>query len=50
MSEKIKVPVCIAAAILILTGAFYVSHRDDNRNCVSYYDKTGSDLLYKTCD
>ena len=48
MTEKIKITTCIALALLTLSGAFMVSHMQW-KNCVSYYDKTGTTRLFRDC-
>jgi len=48
MSKKILVVIGVVV-VIVGGGLLYYRHSKYQQNCVSYYDKTGSNLLYKDC-
>jgi|GEM_PF-3294572 len=51
MNKKLLlVVIAVVVIALALGGLLYYRHHKSQKNCVSFYDKTGTKLLYKDCD
>ena len=46
---KLAVIVLIAVIAFAIATGMIVIHHQNNRTCVSYYNKDGSHVLYKDC-